>query len=114
MGSGATYYPGYTDLLWTIFLVWFIVTAMSPYIRMRQLHAARLALIRRLEFRLGARVITMIHRQERLSLLGMPLYRYISIEDSEQVLRAIRQTPEGTPIVMILHTPGAWCWLRAR
>ncbi len=102
----AGYYPGYSDILWTIFLLWFIVAAMSPYIRMRQLHAARLALIRRLEERLGAKVITMIHRQERVSLLGIPIYRYISIEDSEQVLRAIRQTPEGVPIVMILHTPG--------
>ena len=105
-GGAAAYYPAYSDILWTIFLLWFIFAAMSPYIRMRQLHAARLALIRRLEARLGAKVITMIHRQERLSLLGIPLYRYITIEDSEQVLRAIRQTPEGTPIVMILHTPG--------
>jgi ClpP class serine protease len=104
--SAASYYPGYSDLLWTIFLIWFIVAAMSPYIRMRQLHAARLALIRRLEARLGAKVITMIHRQEKLSLLGIPVYRYITIEDSEQVLRAIRQTPPDVPIVLILHTPG--------
>jgi len=48
----------------------------------------------------------MIHRQERISLFGIPLYRYIDIEDSEQVLRAIRTTPPDTPICLIIHTPG--------
>ena len=32
--------------------------------------------------------------------------RYISIEDSEQVLRAIRLTPPDMPIDILLHTPG--------
>jgi ClpP class serine protease len=43
-------------------------------------------------------VILLIHRQESISLLGFPLSRYISIEDSEQVLRAIRLTPPDIPI----------------
>jgi ClpP class serine protease len=48
----------------------------------------------------------LIHRQESISLLGIPISRYISIEDSEQVLRAIRLTPPDVPIDLILHTPG--------
>lgn len=48
----------------------------------------------------------MIHRQETMSILGIPLARYISIEDSEAVLRAIRLTPENMPLDLILHTPG--------
>jgi ClpP class serine protease len=32
--------------------------------------------------------------------------RYISIEDSEAILRAIRLTPADQPIDLILHTPG--------
>jgi ClpP class serine protease len=51
-------------------------------------------------------VISLIHRQESVSLLGIPLGRYIDIEDSEQLLRAIRLTPEDMPIDLILHTPG--------
>jgi ClpP class serine protease len=31
---------------------------------------------------------------------------YISVEDSEQLLRAIRLTPDSMPIDLILHTPG--------
>ncbi len=48
----------------------------------------------------------MIHRQETMSILGIPVARYISIEDSEAVLRAVRLTPDDMPIDIILHTPG--------
>jgi ClpP class serine protease len=48
----------------------------------------------------------MIHRQETVGVLGVPFYRYIDIDDSEAVLRAIRQTPDENPIDLLLHTPG--------
>ena len=51
-------------------------------------------------------VITIIHRQETLSLFGLPIARYIDIDDSEAVLRAIRLTPDETPIDIVIHTPG--------
>ena len=54
----------------------------------------------------GTRVIAMIHRQETVGFLGIPLFRFIDIDDSEAVLRAIRLTPDETPIDLILHTPG--------
>jgi len=66
----------------------------------------RIRLIRNLEEKRGSRVITLVHRQESISFLGIPLSRYINIEDSEQVLRAIRMTPREMPIDIILHTPG--------
>ena len=66
----------------------------------------RRELIRRLEQARGSRVITLIHRQETMSLLGLPFGRYIDIDDSEQLLRAIRLTPPEMPIDLLLHTPG--------
>ena len=54
----------------------------------------------------GSRVITLIHRQESVSLLGIPLRRFIDVEDSEQVLRAIRLTPDTVPIDLVVHSPG--------
>lgn len=51
-------------------------------------------------------VIVLIHRQETTALLGFPVFRYIDIEDSEQVLRAIKLTDDDIPIDLILHTPG--------
>ena len=51
-------------------------------------------------------MITLIHRQESLSLLGFPIVRYIDIDDAESVLRAIRETPAERNIEIILHSPG--------
>lgn len=79
---------------------------LLPWIRQKKLEAARMALIRSVEKLRGTRVITMIHRQETMALLGFPLRRYIDIEDSEQVLRAVRLTPDDMPIDLVLHTPG--------
>jgi ClpP class serine protease len=53
-----------------------------------------------------ATVITLIHRQETISLLGIPLIRHIDIDDSQGVLQAIRSTPDDRAIEIILHTPG--------
>ena len=41
-----------------------------------------------------------------MSLLGIPIARFIDIEDSERVLRAIRLTEPDMPIDLLLHTPG--------
>ncbi|MCS7001478.1 MAG: ATP-dependent Clp protease proteolytic subunit [Dehalococcoidia bacterium] len=66
----------------------------------------RLRLMREIERSRNSRVITLIHRQEAIALLGVPLTRYIDIDDSEQILRAIRLTPPDLPIDIVLHTPG--------
>jgi len=41
-----------------------------------------------------------------MAFLGFPIARYIDIDDSEEVLRAIRLTPSELPIDLIIHTPG--------
>jgi ClpP class serine protease len=90
------------DLLW-IFL---IIIAVQPIIRQRMLEAARVRRLRDLEAKRGSRVIVLIHRQETLAFLGFPVARYIDIQDSEEVLRAIKLTGPEVPIDLILHTPG--------
>lgn len=92
--------------IWMLFWLLFLFAMISPALNMRRLQAARLALIRALERKYNWRVITMIHREERVSFLGIPIRRYIDIDDSEEVLRAIRTTPPNMPIALILHTPG--------
>jgi ClpP class serine protease len=97
--------PGY-DIFWIFFLYFFLAMFLWPQIKQKMIQNERLSFIRKIEEVTKSRVITMIHRQERLSLFGIPFYRYIDIEDSEQVLRAIRMTPPNMPITLILHTPG--------
>lgn len=94
------------DKIWNILWVLFLVSAFMPLIQARLLEAARLRFLKRLERQRGSRVITLIHRQESRSILGIPIARYIDIDDSEQILRAIRLTPRDMPIDLVLHTPG--------
>ncbi len=90
----------------SFFWLFFIISSLQPIIRQKMLEMERLKLLERLERRRSSRVIVLIHRQETLSLLGFPLVRYINIEDSEAVLRAIHMTDPDVPIDLILHTPG--------
>ncbi len=91
------------SLLFWFLLLWLVLQPWLSYTRLQQ---ARLNIIKKMEAKYGWRVITMIHRQERIGFLGIPIYRFIDIEDSEAVLRAIRTTPPDKPIALILHTPG--------
>ena len=90
------------NILWMLILIQMFV----PLFLKRLLEARRQMAIRALEAKRHSRVITMIHRQETMSFFGFPVSRYIDIEDSEYVLRAIRMTPPDMPIDLILHTPG--------
>ncbi|MEW6045092.1 MAG: hypothetical protein AB1609_01210 [Bacillota bacterium] len=92
--------------LFDVFWIFLLFSALSPALRQRSLEGQRLRAIRRLELRRHSRVITLIHRQESVSFLGIPIARYIDINDSEQILRAIKLTPPDMPIDLILHTPG--------
>src|SRR6476619_123840 len=75
-------------------------------LRQRMLEATRLRKISQLERARKSRVILLVHRQETMRLLGFPIARYIDINDSEDVLRAIQMTDANVPVDIILHTPG--------
>lgn len=86
-------------------LILFLIFLL-PSISRRKLDFQRVSTIRKLEKKRSSRVIVLIHRQEVVSFLGIPFTKFIDIEDSESILRAIRLTPDSTPIDIILHTPG--------
>jgi ClpP class serine protease len=90
------------DLFWILF----IFIALQPMLRQRLLILMRARKIMQLQKTRGSRVITLVHRQETMRLLGFPLVRYIDIDDAEDVIRAIRDTDPDTPIDIVLHTPG--------
>jgi ClpP class serine protease len=92
----------FTSLIW----VFFLLIALQPLLRQRILEASRSRVMRRLEQHRGSRVISLVHRQETMSFLGFPVFRYIDVDDSEQLMRAIDLTDPQVPIDLILHTPG--------
>jgi len=88
------------------FFIFVFLLFIYPEMMMRYKIMRRLKCIREIERERGTRVIAMIHRQEALTFLGIPIYKFITIEDSEEILRAIRLTPDDMPIDLIIHTPG--------
>src|SRR3954449_9045456 len=90
------------DLFW----LFFIFTALQPVLKQRLNDAMRARKIGQLERERNSRVILLVHRQETMRFLGFPLMRYIDINDSEEVLRAIHMTDDDVPLDIVLHTPG--------
>jgi ClpP class serine protease len=89
-------------------LIWIAVLIMvlQPLLMGRWFAMQRMRLIRAVEQEHGSRVITMIHRQERRSLLGFAVARHIDLEDAQTIIAAIKETPRDMPIDLVLHTPG--------
>ncbi|AEX85516.1 ClpP class periplasmic serine protease [Marinitoga piezophila KA3] len=94
---------GLGSLLWLIFMFYIL---LGPQFKFAQLIASRKGLLSSLSKKRNSTVITLIHRQESMGFLGMPFYKFINIEDSEEILRAIRKAPKDKPIDLIIHTPG--------
>jgi ClpP class serine protease len=92
----------FADLFW----IFFMISALQPVIRQRMLESMRMRKIAQLEKVRNSRVILLVHRQETMRLLGFPIVRYIDVNDSEEVLRAIQMTDEDIPLDIVLHTPG--------
>ena len=65
-----------------------------------QILARRAQIIREIEQTRGTKVITLIQRKEPWGNEGP------EIEESEQILQQIRETPPDTPIDLIIHTTG--------
>ena len=91
-----------SDLFW----IFFILMAIQPVIKQKMLEAARQRLIAKIERQFGSRLILLVHRQETMALLGFPVLRYIDVQDSEEIMRAIRLTDPEIPLDLVLHTPG--------
>jgi len=92
--------------IFSFFWLLLILAGLAPVFKQRQIEANRLRLLKQLQDKRKSRVITLIHRQEVISMLGLPISRHIDVDDSEHILRAIRLTPDDMPIDLILHTPG--------
>lgn len=93
---------GFSDLIW----IFFVFAALQPMIRQRALVYLRQRKIAEIQAKRGTRVIALVHRQETMRLLGFPVVRYIDMDDSEDITRAIHETDPATPIDVVLHTPG--------
>src|SRR3974377_404182 len=90
----------------SIFFILVAIMALQPVLMGRWYAIRRAQAIRGIEKEHDTRVITMIHRQEKRSLFGFAVSRHIDLEDAQTVIAAIKETPEDTPIDVIIHTHG--------
>jgi ClpP class serine protease len=93
---------GPLDILW----IFIILSSLQPLLKQRLLESSRRKLIAQIERSRRSRVILLAHRQETMKFLGFPVVRYIDLNDSEEVIRAIHLTDPSVPIDIVLHTPG--------
>jgi ClpP class serine protease len=89
-----------------LLFIFLIILALSPIVQLKLMDMRRSRTMAAIQKARGTRVVSLIHRQEIMALLGLPIFRYIDIADSEEILRAIRLTPPDVPIDFIVHTPG--------
>src|SRR3989440_8953125 len=89
-----------------IFWLFFMLSALQPIVKQKLLEASRKRLIALVERERKSRVVLLVHRQETMSLLGFPVLRYIDVNDSEEVIRAVHLTDPEIPLDLVLHTPG--------
>src|SRR6266852_6931698 len=104
--SSTSWWQRMVSLAKTLFWLVLIVVVLQQVYGSNKVENARASVLDRFQQERKSRVIALIHRQETVTLFGVPVSSSISIEDSEAVLRAIRLTPEDQPIDVILHTPG--------
>lgn len=96
----------FVSLINNLWILLFVLFFLVPQFQLMALNSARRGLLRRISKLRGSQVITLIHRQETIAFFGIPISRFIDIDDSEEVLRAIRMAPRDAPIDLIVHTPG--------
>jgi len=71
--------------IWNLFWIFIVIVSLLPMIQKRMMENRRLALMRKLEVKRNSRVITLIHRQETMKLIGE--YPAVSI------LKMVKQKP---------------------
>lgn len=90
-------------VLGLLFLFFFVVVPILARQRRNRELTERFARVQR---RRRSRIIAIVHRHEAMGLLGIPQLRAIDLNDAEDVLEAIRRTPQNKPLEIVLHTPG--------
>jgi ClpP class serine protease len=95
---------GLGDILPFLFLIVFFF--VLPSIARSQRNALIERTFSRIQKKRRSRIIALVHRDEPMGFLGIPMLRYIDLNDAEDVLEAIRRTPPNQPLELVLHTPG--------
>jgi ClpP class serine protease len=73
-------------------IAYFILVSLQPLVQQRTLEMMRRRKISAIERARGSRVILLAHRQETMRLLGFPMIQHINMNDTAEIIHAIRMT----------------------
>ena len=85
---------------WTLLVLMLLLFILLQFFGSRATESACNDRLKGLEQDRKSRVIALIHRQENVTVLGMPVSSYISIEDSEAVVSCLLVN-DAVKVVMI-------------
>lgn len=89
----------------TLFYLLVGATFLIAYARLKVLDVRRARAARRLGASRGTVVIPLVHRVETVTLLGLPLYRYVTVPLAEEVVTALSRIPAERPVDLLVHLP---------
>ncbi len=87
-------------------LFFIVVFFIIPRMQQQKAHEELIKKFTCIQKKRKSRLIAIVHRQEPMGILGVPVLKYIDLNDAEDVLEAIRRTPDEMPLEIVLHTPG--------
>ncbi len=90
----------------TIFFGLLLAVFLWPQLKFALLQSKRRAIVQKMEKKYDREIITLIHRQETLAFLGLPLFKFIDMDDAEKVQRRIRMMPKHKDVDLIIHSTG--------
>ena len=103
-------WDGFVQLLELVFsnflTVIFIFLILMPILARQQRHGDLVRAFSKLQKKRQSQIITLVHRIESMGFLGIPRFGYIDLNDAEEVIAAIRATPDDKPLEIMMHTPG--------
>ena len=81
------------------------VLVLTPALQMGVLELRRQTARRRLSRAHGSHVITLVHRLETVAIAGLPVIRFVLLEQELELVGSIDSLPPDVPIDLILHVP---------
>lgn len=90
----------------TLFYLLVAGTFVLAYARLKVLDARRARAARRLGAARDTTVVPLVHRLETVTLLGLPLYRYVTVPLADEVVAALGRIPAERPVDLLVHLPG--------
>jgi hypothetical protein len=78
-----------------------------PIVELILLEARRARALRAFGAARGRRALAIVQREETVALLGLPLFRYVTVPSADEVGRSLARLSDAAPLDLVVHLPRA-------